>query len=275
MTDSNTQVQQHYAEVAQEVLASLEADAVCGRSSCCDAPLRASEAAVLYTADEQAALPQGALSASRGCGDPVAKAQLRPGEYVLDLGSGGGIDALIASQILGQTGFVYGVDMTPDMIELATRNAADAGCANVSFIKGTIEDLPLEDASVDVVLSNCVINFSNDKPRVIAEAARVLKPGGRFVVSDIVSNAPIAQDSYWPLCRIVGCTNGMQPQEDYRQMLLDAGFVDVVLEPKTIYTLDVLERKAQQKDRMELFAQIADDPTVSEASGSVIIYAYK
>lgn len=272
---TTTEVQNHYARVALDVLEQLDDQAICGCESCDDTPSRTSEAKELYAREIMDNLPEGALAASRGCGDPVAKAQLAPGEVVVDLGSGGGIDALIAARFVGETGYVYGIDMTHEMIELAERNAADAKVANVEFVQGTIEEIPLPDASVDVVLSNCVINFSDDKPRVMREACRILKPGGRFVVSDIVSYAPIAKDAFEPLCRIVGCTKGMQSAESYRMALEDAGFVDIMLEPKTTYTLDILEQKARAKNRMRFFESIENDPAIEGASGSVIIYAYK
>jgi len=272
---TTTEVQNHYARVALDVLEQLDDQAICGCESCDDTPSRTSEAKELYAREIMDNLPEGALAASRGCGDPVAKAQLALGEVVVDLGSGGGIDALIAARFVGETGYVYGIDMTYEMIELAERNAADAKVANVEFVQGTIEEIPLPDASVDVVLSNCVINFSDDKPRVMREACRILKPGGRFVVSDIVSYAPIAKDAFEPLCRSVGCTKGMQSAESYRMALEDAGFVDIMLEPKTTYTLDILEQKARAKDRMRFFESIENDPAIEGASGSVIIYAYK
>lgn len=142
-------------------------------------------------------------------------------------------------------------------------------------MQGAIESLPLPDESVDVVLSNCVINFSDDKPQVMREAFRVLVPGGRFVVSDIVNYAPISENSYEPLCRIVGCTKGMEPAEGYRDALEAAGFVDVQLERKTTYTREVLLAKAQQKDRMAFYEQLVNDEALDGASGSVIVYAYK
>ena len=194
---------------------------------------------------------------------------------MLDLGCGGGIDALIAARLVGKRGSVYGVDMTPEMVQLATKNASDAQAGNVTFLQGNIEKLPLQSESVDVVLSNCVINFSNDKPQVMREAYRVLAPSGRFVVSDIVSYAPIRKESYEPLCRIVGCTNGMSSAQSYVRALEEAGFVDVRLERKTNYTFDVLKQRAQQKGRMEFFQRIENDAAMSGACGSVIVYAYK
>ena len=266
---------EHYEEIARRILAGFEDGAVVGAESCCEPAATASEARFLYARETLAGLPEGAKAASRGCGDPVAKACLQPGERVVDLGCGGGIDALIAGQLVGPGGRVYGVDMTPAMVELASRNAAQAGAGNVEFLRGTIEDLPLPDESVDVVLSNCVINFSSDKARVMREAARVLAPGGRFVISDIVSWRPIAESSYGPLCRIVGTTNGMSAAADYERMLVDAGFADVRMEPKTTYTLDVLRAKAEQKDRMAFYDQLKDDRDLDGASGSVIVVASK
>ena len=268
-------VQQHYEEIASQILENFDDNAVVGGESCCEPPVTASEARFLYAKEALSKLPAGAKAASRGCGDPVAKACLQPGERVVDLGCGGGIDALIAGQIVGDAGHVFGVDMTPAMIELAAQNAQQAQSENVEFLQGTIEDLPLPDESVDVVLSNCVINFSSDKAAVMREAARVLCPGGRFVISDIVSWRPISEQSYEPLCRIVGTTNGMSPAADYEQMLLDAGFDSVSIEPKTTYTMDVLRAKAEQKDRMAFYEQLADNTDLDSASGSVIIIAKK
>lgn len=269
------QVQGHYAEVAADVLHSLQPDAVCGRSSCCESPARAGEAAQLYGQDKLAQLPEGALAASRGCGDPVAQANLQPGEDVLDLGSGGGIDALIASQLVGPAGTVYGVDMTEEMVRLARKNAQDAGAGNVEFLHGRIEELPLPDASVDAVISNCVINFSSNKQAVMREACRVLRPGGRFVVSDIVLFAACEEDALPPLCRITGCTCGMQDAEAYRTLLQAAGFAEAAIAPKTVYTFSVLREKAQRKGRMDSYKPLAEHPSANGACGSAIITAYK
>jgi arsenite methyltransferase len=273
-TDAASSVSQHYAEVAQSVAATFGASTPLGAASCCEPAMSAGEAAFLYARDALADLPECAVAASRGCGDPVAKALLQPGERVLDLGSGGGIDAIIASRLVGETGHVYGVDMTPAMIELARANAAAVGAQNIEFLQGNIEELPLEDACVNVVLSNCVINFAQKKQQVMSEAHRVLVPGGRFVVSDIVRYGPLPHEKYAePLGRITGCTNGIELAETYKQHLLDAGFTQVELEPKTTYTLEVLREKAQRKDRMEFFEALENNPALDSLCGSVIITA--
>ena len=272
---ANSKVKQHYARVAREVLSNFSDEDTVGHSSCCESPASASEARFLYAQDILSALPGGARAASRGCGDPVARAGLQPGERVLDLGCGGGIDALIASRLVGARGRVFGIDMTPEMVKLARENADQAGSENIDFLQGNIEDLPLASESLDVVLSNCVINFSENKQQVMNEACRVLAPGGRFVISDIVQYAPISEKSYAPLCKIVGTTNGMSSARKYEQMLKAAGFDYVSIEPKTTYTLDVLRDKAKQKERMDYFEEISGDVQVSGASGSVIIIAEK
>ena len=272
---ANSKVKQHYARVAREVLSNFSDEDTVGHSSCCEPPASASEARFLYAQDILSALPGGARAASRGCGDPVARAGLQPGERVLDLGCGGGIDALIASRLVGARGRVFGIDMTPEMVKLARENADQAGSENIDFLQGNIEDLPLASESLDVVLSNCVINFSENKQQVMNEACRVLAPGGRFVISDIVQYTPISEKSYAPLCKIVGTTNGMSSARKYEQMLKVAGFDYVSIEPKTTYTLDVLKNKAKQKERMEYFEEISGDAQVSGASGSVIIIAEK
>ena len=204
----------------------------CGTSSCCggDVVVDESFGAVLYSSADQDALPAEAVAASLGCGNPTAVAALRPGERVLDLGSGGGIDVLLSARRVGETGFAYGVDMTDEMLDLARANAAKAGATNVEFLRGTIEDVPLPDASVDVVISNCVINLSTDKPRVIAEMHRVLVPGGRLGISDVV-----AEDHLTPADRAdrgsyVGCIAGALSRSEYLDGLRAAGFVDPEVE---------------------------------------------
>lgn len=205
----------------------------CGGTSCCgsaDVAVEQSFGASLYDADQQGELPAAALAASLGCGNPTAVAALRPGERVLDLGSGGGIDVLLSARRVGDTGFAYGVDMTDEMLDLARENAARAGATNVEFLRGTIEDVPLPDASVDVVISNCVINLSVDKPKVLAEMYRVLVPGGRIGISDVV-----AEDQLTPADRAergsyVGCIAGALSRSEYLDGLTAAGFVDAEVE---------------------------------------------
>lgn len=171
--------------------------------------------------------PAGAVSASLGCGVPTAVADLREGETVLDLGSGAGMDVLISARRVGPLGKAIGIDMTDEMLELARRNAAEAGVRNVEFVKGYLEDLPLPDASVDVVLSNCVINLSGDKPRVLAEAARLLKPGGRFAVSDVIADAGIDDTTRADMAAWTGCIAGALTEAQFRRALADAGFDEV------------------------------------------------
>ena len=264
-------VRDHYAEVAAETLAFV---------SCCEscdtapASWSKSEAEALYGADILADIPAAALAASRGCGDPVARALLKPGEHVLDLGSGGGIDAIIAARLVGPQGHVFGLDMTPEMVELARRNARDAHLENLEFLEGNIENIPLPDASLDVVISNCVINFCDNKRRVMEEAFRVLKPGGRFVASDIVALTSVPGASYDSLCKLVGCTNGMSSIGEYRAILDDIGFAESHVDPKTVYTEEVLAEKASRKDRHALYEAIAGTG-VDGVSGSAIVFAFK
>jgi len=208
-------------------------DGGCCDSSCCGGAAGTvddSFGAGLYGADEQAELPAEAVAASLGCGNPTAVAALRPGERVLDLGSGGGIDVLLSARRVGETGFAYGVDMTDEMLDLARANAVKAGAANVEFLKGTIEDVPLPDGSVDVVISNCVINLSVDKPRVLAEMHRVLTPGGRIGISDVVAEDHLTADDRAERGSYVGCIAGALSRGEYLDGLAAAGFVDAEVE---------------------------------------------
>ncbi|MCC2321188.1 arsenite methyltransferase [Cellulomonas xiejunii] len=186
--------------------------------------------AALYGAEDAAAVPPEALAASLGCGNPLMVAELREGERVLDLGSGGGIDVLLSARRVGQKGFAYGVDMTDEMLDLARANAAAAGATNVEFRKGTIEDLPLDDASVDVVISNCVVNLSPDKPAVLAEAFRVLAAGGRFGISDVVAEDHLTPEQRAERGSYVGCIAGALSRSEYLEGLAAAGFVDADVE---------------------------------------------
>ncbi len=232
--DILTAVREHYGTVAIEVLTNNTAG--CCGSGCCGGADDSSMSQDLYLADELEGLPLKAALASLGCGNPTALAELRPGEVVLDLGSGGGIDVLLSARRVGPTGFAYGLDMTDAMLELARRNAAEAGVQNVAFLQGEIAAIPLPDASVDVIVSNCVINLAPDKAPVFQEAFRVLKPGGRFAVSDIVihgglpaglmDTAQMRQDlSSW-----AGCIAGALTDAEYRAGLAAAGFTAIELE---------------------------------------------
>src|SRR5437667_7768970 len=189
----------------------------------------------LYRPDETTALPAGAVAASRGCGNPTALAELRAGEVVLDLGSGGGIDVLLSARRVGPRGKVYGLDMTDEMLALARENQKRAEVDNVEFLRGEIEAIPLPDDSVDVIISNCVINLSADKDRVFAEAFRVLKPAGRFAVSDVVVRGEVPADIRRSVELWIGCVAGALSEDDYRAKLAKAGFTDVDIEPTRIY----------------------------------------
>ena len=204
-----------------------------GTASCCgDGAVITDEqadqfGAQLYADEEREALPEAALLASLGCGNPTAVAELHEGEAVLDLGSGGGIDVLLSARRVGPTGIAYGLDMTDEMLDLARANQAKAGVDNVRWLKGRIEAIPLPAATVDVVLSNCVINLSTDKPQALREAARVLKPGGRFAVSDVIADAGMDAETRADLAAYVGCIAGALTRDEYARHLTDAGLTGV------------------------------------------------
>jgi arsenite methyltransferase len=223
---------------ADDALPALETGC-CGSSSapsaCCSTRDKGVVTRDLYQVDEVAELPSAALLASLGCGNPTALAELRPGEVVLDLGSGGGIDVLLSARRVGPTGFAYGLDMTDEMLALAERNASEAGVPNVRFLKGQIEHIPLPDDAVDVVISNCVINLSADKPQVLREAFRVLKPGGRLAVSDVVVQGELPAEIRRSLEQWVGCVAGALEDGTYRRLLADTGFQQVGLEVTRVY----------------------------------------
>lgn len=189
----------------------------------------------LYSADEAKVIPLEALQASLGCGNPTALAALNAGETVLDLGSGGGIDVLLSARRVGPGGFAYGLDMTDEMLALAEQNKQKAGAQNVAFLKGEIEQIPLPEAAVDVIISNCVINLSADKAQVLREAYRVLRPGGRFAVSDVVTQGQLPDDLRGDMEAWVGCVAGALEEQEYRRLLTDAGFGDVEVEVTRIY----------------------------------------
>jgi arsenite methyltransferase len=231
-------VRERYSRTALEVLntGQITAESCCS-SSCCspgDSDLVTSE---LYSSVELGELPAAATLASLGCGNPTALAELKPGERVLDLGSGGGIDVLLSARRVGPTGFAFGLDMTGAMLELAERNRVEANVENVRFLKGVIEDIPLPDNAVDVVISNCVINLSADKGRVLREAYRVLSPGGRFAVSDIVFLGNFPPAIRTDLEAWAGCIAGALEEQVYRQLLAEAGFFNIEIEVTRRYSI--------------------------------------
>jgi arsenite methyltransferase len=224
------QVRSRYAMAATAVTAGATNGDVLAAESCCGSggsvELDDTFGAALYGADQQSELPADAVAASLGCGNPTAVADLHTGERVLDLGSGGGIDVLLSARRVGPDGFAYGVDMTDEMLALAEANAAQAGVTNVEFRKGTIEDIPLADATVDVVISNCVINLSVDKPAVLAEIFRVLVPGGRIGISDVVAEDNLTAAARAERGSYVGCIAGALSKQEYLDGLAAAGFTD-------------------------------------------------
>ena len=234
-------VRDRYAEAARRVSSGGAATCGCGTAdarpdtaaACCD-PITSN----LYAADDAAAVPESALRASLGCGNPTALAHLNPGETVLDLGSGGGIDVILSARRVGPTGKAFGLDMTDEMLALAEGNKRASGVANVEFLKGQIEQVPLPDNAVDVIISNCVINLSADKDRVLAEAFRVLKPGGRFAVSDVVIRGELPADVRRSMELWVGCVAGALAEDDYRSKLAAAGFTDVEIETTRVYDVE-------------------------------------
>jgi arsenite methyltransferase len=229
-TDVKEAVRERYSQAARRV---SEGRSCCGG----DAALAGSNPITsnLYDVSEEGALPEAAVLASLGCGNPTALAQLSPGETVLDLGSGGGIDVLLSARRVGATGKAYGLDMTDEMLALARANQKKAGVENVEFLKGEIEAIPLPDNSVDVIISNCVINLSADKDKVLREAFRVLKPGGRFAVSDIVTRGEVPEDIRRNVLAWAGCIAGALDESDYAAKLADAGFEAIGIEPTRIY----------------------------------------
>jgi arsenite methyltransferase len=222
-----------YAAAAQSVTAGLGASCGPGGCGCGETALSAGQrevfGAALYDLEERDELPDAAKLASLGCGNPTAVADLDDGETVLDLGSGGGIDVLLSARRVGPTGKAYGLDMTDEMLELARANQREAGVSNVEFLKGTIEAVPLPEKSVDVIISNCVINLSADKPAVFREAARVLRPGGRFAVTDVVADPEMDVEIRRDMQQWTGCIAGALTRDDFVRELETAGFVDVEL----------------------------------------------
>ncbi len=242
MTQATTQdlkasVREKYGQAAQRVTDGNTAASCCGSSACCGSTTESWDpiTANLYDEGQAAGIPAEALLASLGCGNPTALAQLHEGETVLDLGSGGGIDVLLSAKRVGPTGKVFGLDMTDEMLALANENKRRAGAEHVDFLKGEIEQIPLPDNSVDVIISNCVINLSADKGRVLREAFRVLKPGGRFAVSDVVVRGEAPPEVRRNMALWVGCVAGALEEMEYRDLLADAGFRRVDVEPTRIY----------------------------------------
>lgn len=259
-TEIKDVVRQKYGEAALRVKSG--GSSCCGAAAattCCD-PITTN----LYDASQAGQIPEEALLASLGCGNPTALAQLKAGETVLDLGSGGGIDVLLSARRVGPTGKAYGLDMTDEMLSLANENKRKAGAENVEFLKGEIENIPLPDNSVDVIISNCVINLSADKDKVLREAFRVLKPGGRFAVSDVVTRGAILPEIRQSVLAWVGCIAGALEENEFRKKLAGAGFEQVEVEPTRIYrTEDAREFLAGQGIDVDALAPQVDGKFLS------------
>ncbi|MBI5908423.1 MAG: arsenite methyltransferase [Betaproteobacteria bacterium] len=256
-------VKQKYAQAALRVRVRSGSSSCCGTAPAvgagCD-PITSD----LYSTQQSGEVPEQAMQASLGCGNPTALAQLNPGEIVLDLGSGGGIDVLLSARRVGATGKAYGLDMTDEMLALARENQKKAGVANVEFLKGEIENIPLPDNSVDVVISNCVINLSADKDRVLREAFRVLKPGGRFAVSDVVVTGEIPAVIRKNVELWIGCVAGALRDSDYTAKLAAAGFENIAIEPTRIYNVeDARQFLAGQGIDVDAIASQIDDKFMS------------
>ena len=251
-------VQEKYSQAALQARSGAPASCGCGTSSCCGPDPITSN---LYDESQAAAIPAEAMLASLGCGNPTALAELRAGEVVLDLGSGGGIDVLLSAKRVGPTGKAYGLDMTDEMLALARENQVRSGLTNVEFLRGEIEHIPLPDNSVDVIISNCVINLSADKDRAIAEAFRVLKPGGRFAVSDVVVKDDDVPDEVRRSMELwVGCVAGALSHDSYRDKLQRAGFERIDIEPTRIY-------RAEDARQFLDEARLADDEMLAQIDG--------
>jgi arsenite methyltransferase len=252
-------VRQKYGEAAQRVSRGAGGSCCCGASSASDLlggcdPITSN----LYDSAQAGAVPEAAMLASLGCGNPTALAELKPGETVLDLGSGGGIDVLLSARRVGPTGVAYGLDMTDEMLALAQENKRKSGLANVHFLKGEIEHIPLPANSVDVIISNCVINLSADKDRVLAEAFRVLKPGGRFAVSDVVVRGEVPPEIRKNMELWIGCVAGALSDQEYLDKLANAGFSDGSIEVTRVYSVDDAREflAAQSADLQQLAEQV-------------------
>jgi arsenite methyltransferase len=253
-------VRQKYGEAARQARSGAQAGCGCGTSCCGTDPITSN----LYDEVQAAGVPAAALLASLGCGNPTALAELQAGEVVLDLGSGGGIDVLLSARRVGPTGKAYGLDMTDEMLALARENQAKSGLTNVEFLKGEIEHIPLPDNSVDVIISNCVINLSADKDRVLAEAFRVLKPGGRLAVSDVVvRGGGVPAEVRRSMELWVGCVAGALEESTYRSKLSGAGFEAVDLEPTRIY---------RAADAKQFLAEggLSDDAILAQVDGRIM-----
>lgn len=268
--DIKSQVKEYYGEIAKKVNAQSKSSCCCN-ASCCGDVVKDRE---LYTKEYIDGLPKEAVNASLGCANPVVLANLKQGETALDLGSGGGIDVFISSKYVGETGKVYGLDMTDEMLLLANKNKEKMGVKNVEFLKGYIEDIPLDGESVDVVLSNCVINLCESKEDALKEAYRVLKSGGRLAIADVVVLKDIPQEVKDSVEMWVGCIAGALTVDKYKEILEKVGFKNIEITPVNIYTKEVIESIAKDKNLGDVYSKI-DAELVDKAFAGAHVKAYK
>ncbi|MHC1772175.1 MAG: arsenite methyltransferase [Flexilinea sp.] len=263
-------IKTYYGGIAKRVSANAKSSCCVGSDCCGDA----ADDSTLYSAEYIAGLPEEAINASLGCANPIALANLQKGETVLDLGSGGGIDVLISARFVGETGKVYGLDMTDEMLELANRNKAKSGAKNVEFIKGYIEDIPLEDETVDVVTSNCVINLSDSKEDTLREAYRVLKKDGRLAIADIVELKAVPDEIRQNIQLWVGCISGALSVSEYEQILKKVGFTGIEITPVNVYTKEIVKSIAEAKKLDEIYSHL-DEDALDGAFAGAHVKAYK
>jgi ubiquinone/menaquinone biosynthesis C-methylase UbiE len=268
--DIKSKVKAYYGGIAKKVSSNSAGACGCGTSCCGDNTKNSS----LYTREYLDGLPEDAVNASLGCANPVVLAALKKGETVLDLGSGGGIDVFISSKYVGQEGKVYGLDMTDEMLNLANKNKEKMGVSNVEFIKGYIEDIPLENEAVDVITSNCVINLCESKEDALREAYRVLKKGGRLAIADIVQLKSVSEDIKRSVEMWVGCIAGALDIKVYEDILKKVGFKEIEITPVNIYTKDVIESIAMEKNLGDVYSQM-DSELLDGAYAGAHVKAYK
>jgi len=264
MSDIKKEVKKYYGGIASRVNQEVKDNCKCS-SSCCS-----NNNSDIYDLDYLDNLPQEAINVSLGCANPLVFGELKNGETVLDLGSGGGIDVLIASKYVGSTGKVYGLDMTDEMLSLANTNKQKMGVENVEFLKGYIEDIPIDNNKIDVILSNCVINLCEDKEKALSEAYRVLKPGGRLAIADIVILKDIPEKIKSDAQMWVGCIAGALPIEEYRNALLKVGFKDVEINPINIYTKDTIESIIKSKNLQKEYSSEDIEMVDSAFAGALV-----
>lgn len=264
------EIKLYYGGIAKKVSESAETTCGC-KSSCCEDKVKET---ILYSKEFIDGIPQEAINASLGCANPLVLANLKLGESVLDLGSGGGIDVLISAKYVGESGKVYGLDMTDEMLALANQNKNRSGANNVEFIKGYIEDIPLQDETVDVVTSNCVINLCENKEDALGEAYRVLKEGGRLAIADIVQMKTVPEEIRQNIQMWVGCISGALTVEEYERILKKVGFHRVEITPVNIYTKDIMKQFAESKKLENVYAQI-DEELLDGAFAGAHVKAYK